>query len=172
MLRHTSQKFHHTHPPKKTRATSRRMQLPSLVMTMPPMGSRSIFSIERGPRVVPVQEGSNQDTAPQTWRGVARECYNNKRTDDVRHGFCGLDVAQLRSPSGLALGIGILVGGGAPRMGFEGNGYRYRGGLLAMGRRASRQALRPQVDNTSANTGAREGTRTRTITGACILEAW
>mmetsp|Transcript_4469 Transcript_4469/g.8700 ORF Transcript_4469/g.8700 Transcript_4469/m.8700 type:complete len:256 (+) Transcript_4469:1046-1813(+) len=33
-------------------STSRRMQLPSLVRTMPPMGSRSILSMERGPRVV------------------------------------------------------------------------------------------------------------------------
>ena len=32
--------------------TSRRMQFPSLVMTMPPMGSRSILSIDRGPSVV------------------------------------------------------------------------------------------------------------------------
>ena len=33
-------------------STSRRMLLPSLVMRMPPIGSRSIFNIERGPRVV------------------------------------------------------------------------------------------------------------------------
>ena len=31
---------------------SRRMQLPSLVITMPPIGSSSILSIERGPSVV------------------------------------------------------------------------------------------------------------------------
>lgn len=32
--------------------TSRRIEFPSLVMTMPPIGSRSILSIERGPSVV------------------------------------------------------------------------------------------------------------------------
>mmetsp|Transcript_7409 Transcript_7409/g.12507 ORF Transcript_7409/g.12507 Transcript_7409/m.12507 type:complete len:261 (+) Transcript_7409:1027-1809(+) len=33
-------------------STSRRIELPSFVITMPPMGSRSILSIERGPSVV------------------------------------------------------------------------------------------------------------------------
>lgn len=33
-------------------STSRRMQCPSFVITMPPMGSRSILSMERGPSVV------------------------------------------------------------------------------------------------------------------------
>ena len=33
-------------------STSRRMQLPSLVMTMPPIGSSNILSIDRGPNVV------------------------------------------------------------------------------------------------------------------------
>lgn len=33
-------------------STSRKIELPSLVMTMPPIGSRSILSIERGPSVV------------------------------------------------------------------------------------------------------------------------
>lgn len=33
-------------------STSRKIALPSFVMTMPPMGSRSILSIERGPSVV------------------------------------------------------------------------------------------------------------------------
>ena len=33
-------------------STSRRMQLPSLVMTMPPIGSNNILSIDRGPNVV------------------------------------------------------------------------------------------------------------------------
>ena len=32
--------------------TSLRMALPSLVSTMPPIGSRSIFSMDLGPRVV------------------------------------------------------------------------------------------------------------------------
>lgn len=32
--------------------TSRRIQLPSFVITMPPIGSRSILSMERGPSVV------------------------------------------------------------------------------------------------------------------------
>ena len=33
-------------------STSRRIELPSLVMTMPPIGSRIILSIDRGPSVV------------------------------------------------------------------------------------------------------------------------
>lgn len=33
-------------------STSRKIELPSLVMTMPPIGSRSILSIDRGPSVV------------------------------------------------------------------------------------------------------------------------
>jgi hypothetical protein len=44
---------------RKARVTSRRMALPSLVMTMPPMGSRIIFNMERGPRVVRMMEATD-----------------------------------------------------------------------------------------------------------------
>ena len=45
---------------------SRRMALPSFVITMPPIGSSSIFSIDRGPSVVRMIS----DTACEQQRGV------------------------------------------------------------------------------------------------------